>query len=292
MTSTMPRPDRVGDNEYVYSSWDLHAWPEMYFDDAGWVRFEPTPGDRASGVPGYTTGDFTVPEPTQAPSSSTDPRTADELERRRLDRGEGAVTPNGGGGSGSGTATGVLLGLAMAGLLVSPRLLRAAVRRRRWSTARTPAAIAEAAWSEVRDVALDLRLGWNETLTLRTQARRLTTEFGRPTGAETDGVVRGASRGPAADPAAVAALERLVRDVELARYARLSPDQTGRPENDVIADVNAVEGALRQGTVKRTRRAATWLPASLVRNGPGRSTRRGRTAGTAPLAEAGIDRAT
>ena len=30
-------------NEYIVSSDNLHAWPELHFDGLGWVRFEPTP---------------------------------------------------------------------------------------------------------------------------------------------------------------------------------------------------------------------------------------------------------
>ncbi|GMA91783.1 DUF3488 and transglutaminase-like domain-containing protein [Homoserinibacter gongjuensis] len=33
-----------GSNLYEVSTDDLHAWPELYFDDIGWLRFEPTPG--------------------------------------------------------------------------------------------------------------------------------------------------------------------------------------------------------------------------------------------------------
>lgn len=38
-----------------------HAWPEVYFQDYGWVRFEPTPrADGVEQVPGYTTGPTAV----------------------------------------------------------------------------------------------------------------------------------------------------------------------------------------------------------------------------------------
>ena len=47
-------PEQVGTDEYVYSAHDLHAWPELFFSGSGWVRFEPTPPGRASGVPDYT----------------------------------------------------------------------------------------------------------------------------------------------------------------------------------------------------------------------------------------------
>ncbi len=40
--------------EWVYKAHDLHAWPELYFQGSGWVRFEPTPGNRAATTPSYT----------------------------------------------------------------------------------------------------------------------------------------------------------------------------------------------------------------------------------------------
>ncbi|UVE50837.1 DUF3488 and transglutaminase-like domain-containing protein [Haloferax larsenii] len=35
--------ERVGDDEYVVRGLDSHAWVEVYFEDTGWVRFDPTP---------------------------------------------------------------------------------------------------------------------------------------------------------------------------------------------------------------------------------------------------------
>ncbi|MGM3293757.1 transglutaminase-like domain-containing protein, partial [Escherichia coli] len=37
-------PTEEGRGQWVYSTDDLHAWPELYFAGQGWVRFEPTPG--------------------------------------------------------------------------------------------------------------------------------------------------------------------------------------------------------------------------------------------------------
>ncbi len=38
---------------YVVRGTDAHAWPEIYFEDYGWVRFEPTPRDLTR-LPNYT----------------------------------------------------------------------------------------------------------------------------------------------------------------------------------------------------------------------------------------------
>ncbi|EWT03205.1 transglutaminase [Intrasporangium oryzae NRRL B-24470] len=44
---------RSGD-KYVVRSSDAHAWPELYFQGSGWLRFEPTPGSRSGAPPSYT----------------------------------------------------------------------------------------------------------------------------------------------------------------------------------------------------------------------------------------------
>ena len=42
----------VAGNEWVVTSHDAHAWPELYFQGFGWLRFEPTPRGRGA-RPGY-----------------------------------------------------------------------------------------------------------------------------------------------------------------------------------------------------------------------------------------------
>ncbi len=280
------RPQRVGPHQYVYSAHDLHAWPEMYFDGVGWVRFEPTPDDRANVVPGYTTGALNTPQPTELPSASAPAPKTDEFGRNRRQADAAAATTDGG-GSDSGGWTAAVVGLLAVGLTLSPRLARSVVRRRRWAAATTATEVAEAGWAEVRDVALDLRLPWDDAVTLRTRARGLAAAFGRPGADEREGYVRGGVRGAQANPEAAQALERLVNDVELARFAR---EATGRPAETVGADVERCAEALRAGSTKKRRRIAAWLPASLVRNGAWRSLGPARPAGVT-LNDAGVDRA-
>ncbi len=69
----------VGDRYEVRAS-DAHAWPELFFEGVGWLRFEPTPSERTGLAPGYTdltrdrapsTGGST---PSASPSPSSDAR--------------------------------------------------------------------------------------------------------------------------------------------------------------------------------------------------------------------------
>lgn len=49
--------ESVGENEYVVRGTDAHAWPEVYFEGWGWIRFEPTPrvdSTRTVAAPDYT----------------------------------------------------------------------------------------------------------------------------------------------------------------------------------------------------------------------------------------------
>jgi transglutaminase-like putative cysteine protease len=64
MARTLGLPARVGvgftqgelqnDGSYLVLGRNAHAWPEVWFDDYGWVPFEPTPGRGMPGAEGYT----------------------------------------------------------------------------------------------------------------------------------------------------------------------------------------------------------------------------------------------
>lgn len=47
-------PGTAEDGKYVVRASDAHAWPELYFQGFGWLRFEPTPGSRSGTPPPYT----------------------------------------------------------------------------------------------------------------------------------------------------------------------------------------------------------------------------------------------
>ncbi|MBW4040945.1 MAG: transglutaminase domain-containing protein [Acidobacteria bacterium] len=147
-----PGTVQPGSRARVVTSDDLHAWPELYFDGIGWVRFEPTPG-RGS-VPTYAPLPSTAvtSAPTKAPSAAaaaatptpTDSAAAGPVHRTGAGVAIGPVL------QGGGVALLVLL------LLALPGLLRAGLRRRR--LARLSRDGPDAAWREILDTALDLGL--------------------------------------------------------------------------------------------------------------------------------------
>jgi transglutaminase-like putative cysteine protease len=66
-----------GVSTYEVSTDDLHAWPELYLEGAGWTRFEPTPSRGV--VPTFSTlliDDPTTPEDESSPAPSAAPTTA------------------------------------------------------------------------------------------------------------------------------------------------------------------------------------------------------------------------
>jgi transglutaminase-like putative cysteine protease len=208
------RGERQGDGSWRITTADAHAWPELYFEGAGWLRFEPTPlGEGRAVLPTYTndaggTGagvQFPTGGPTTAPESSSG--LGAKLER--LESGAGPVPPvdlKVAKSTDSGPPlTLLLLGLLALALMVAPALGRAAIRRRRWSRASTPVERAHAAWAELRDDAGDFGHAWPASDSPRAAGTRL---------------IRGARLGnTAAD-----AVGLLIRAEERARYSRTPAD--------------------------------------------------------------------
>ncbi len=240
----------VGPTTYEFSTHDLHAWPELFFPGAGWVRFEPTPGARAESVPSYTRVDL-GPEVTAEPSPN-----ATKSDEGKTPRGPSPSTPATAGGEGSSLrwarAVLVLLGLlVLASLTALPALLRRRRRERRLLGG------IEDLWSELRDHAVDLGHSWPQGRSPRATGAWLAARFGA---AESDDVGERPRCGPEQDPVATEALDRLVEQVERARYARLTDELD---TDQAREDVASVEAALDHGVGPRIRRRARWWPRSL-----------------------------
>jgi transglutaminase-like putative cysteine protease len=148
---------------YTVTTEQAHAWPEVWFEDFGWLAFEPTPG-RAAPTPDYS-GTFddreapaaTVPTATTAPdptATSVPGAGGFGLEGDNSGAVTSTTVPGSGGGGGGGGVPGAVLGvvvalavvLATAGALVGAKSVRR--RRRRGAP---PAEAVAGAWAETVD---------------------------------------------------------------------------------------------------------------------------------------------
>ena len=234
-------PERRSGGKYVFTSDNLHSWPELYFEGVGWVRFEPTQGvgapfpqwaERTSApTPSLPTENIpTGPLEATEPTPSIDPTPA-------------ASAPNDGGrGSGGGVtlSAGWLVPIGALAILFLPAALRTAVRRGRMTRPLDEAAAAESAWLELRDFIRDLRLPWTGSMTPRARVRSVAP------------LLRD-------DDEALGALRRLALSVERARYARSLP-----VDAEPAADAKTVMAALSRGSQRGERVRALLLPASLL----------------------------
>src|SRR5262249_24547077 len=135
----------TGTGSYTVTTHDAHAWPELYFQGYGWLRFEPTPsgpnGQGTAYAPVYsqTPGGGTGP-PRLATGPTSNPGTATARATS-----PGGLPPNirlilgeDSGGAGAAPARDTvspweIFGLAVAGLaalaLIAPWCVRFVVRR-------------------------------------------------------------------------------------------------------------------------------------------------------------------
>ncbi|MER7544136.1 DUF3488 and transglutaminase-like domain-containing protein [Spirillospora sp. NPDC127506] len=269
----------VRPGEWVVRSRDAHAWPELYFQGTGWVRFEPTPsgaaGQGTAVAPAYSrpavsAGGGSNSSSAQAPDSSAPGGEAAASPsagaRHRDDQAPGSTSAAQDTEDDGFTATpwmaGALLTLMLLGV---PMALRAYTRRRRWAALTPPpppvpgapprpgparrraappdpAGAAHAAWREMRADALDHGLEWRASDSPRAAARRL--------GELLD-----------LDGASARALTRIARAEELARYSR---SRSPEPVERLRADVKTVREAFAASVGRRARWRARLLPPSTM----------------------------
>lgn len=266
---------------------DAHAWPELYFEGAGWTRFEPTP--TRGTTPPYTqqdvpTGDTDVPAlPEQGASAapSTAPSVPDNCPAQLRKQGEcgSPTTPGVTPPTDSGTPTGTVVGVALLAVVVLalpllPLLWRLRARRRRLglSAGRTPVRgriavppVGQGATGTGRGRGTEPDLpGYATAGTLA--AWQEITDTAWDHGIEPDD-----SRTPrkAADrvvrlgrlePDAAAAVHRVAGAVEQVLYAREPRASVGLTE-----DVATVRAGLRASAGRFTRIRAIVAPRSAVR---------------------------
>ncbi|GGV75826.1 transglutaminase [Streptomyces gelaticus] len=261
---------------------DAHAWPELYFEGAGWTRFEPTP-TRGS-TPSYTqeaapTGDTNVPALPEKGSSaapSAAPSVPDSCPAQMRKQGECGSTaaPGVAAPTDSGTPTGTVVGLVLLAVVVLalpllPLLWRLRARRRRLglSARRTPPTeqgvtgagtgsdrSAEPGRAPVHAVSGTLA-AWQE-ITDTAWDHGIEPDDSRTPRKAAARVVRLGQLGPDA----AAAVHRVAGAVEQVLYA---PEP--RPSTGLAEDVETARAGLRASADRITRIRAVVAPRSAVR---------------------------
>lgn len=243
---------RQSDGTWVVTTHDAHAWPELYFPGFGWLPFEPTPrGDGQAIAPTFTRTTPTALNEVGPTAPAVSPSTSPGLSaaiRKQLERetqtpataGRRTASPNGP------SWWWWLLALPVL-LLPAPGLARAAQRRRRWQRGRAGVPAAHASWAELRASAIDAGVGWVDGITPRAAGRLVVTDA-------------------ALDPAASAALGRVVQAEERARYA-IAP--TGLEADRLRADVASVARAMTADQPLVRRLVVLAWPRSTIRSARG-----------------------
>jgi transglutaminase-like putative cysteine protease len=241
---------------------DAHAWPELYFQGYGWLRFEPTPSGGADGQ-----GTATAPTYTQQPanvfqqttgatgnngtSGSAHSTTGDSAAlKSHLKTSLGGANGADYSSPPPGLSGWQIFGLAVLGLLVlimlvvaAPAGARLLIRRWRWRSAHRhggDAALAHAAWRELRDDLVDYRAGYSLSESPRALAARVSESLLLPA-------------------PAMAALRRVAMAEERARYAARPDSGAGLRE-----DSATVRRAIAAASPRRTRWLARLFPSSVI----------------------------
>jgi hypothetical protein len=234
---------------------DAHAWPELFFAGAGWLRFEPTPANIA-GLAGQATA-FSPPysNPQEDATVNTNPQTGLPAQsnpssqtpsghankKQFIGKLKGATGGAGNAGVHRKSSSSPLAAVAivlLAILLIAPGVTRLITRRWRWWKAHDDAARAHVAWCELRDDLTDHRIPSRPSESPRTLARRVTQVLGL-TDAERE------------------ALDRIALAEERASYAA-SPTSSAQLRSDTAL----VRRAVARASGLRARWSARIAPTS------------------------------
>ena len=236
MARTLGIPSRVvvgftqgtqeDDGTWKVTVHDAHAWPELWFDGVGWVRFEPTPrGDATVRAPAY------APITDQVPGANAD----DRRFRQDLEGFTAGATDLGTDYRGIANRIAISIALLVGLMLLTLPMIRRIVRRRVRLHRGGYVSVVDGAWSEVGATASDLGQPWSAYSTPRQSAERLTRGMSQP---------------------AAAALRRLRIQVEQVRYA-LQPNR-GTAVTSVLTERSAAVRADVRVVVKELRGRVRW----------------------------------
>ncbi len=235
------QPERADGDTWVFTSFNVHAWPELYFEGVGWVKFEPTPSVGAP-FPSYAQRITNLPT-----NTATVPNATEQTDTTKGPRDTGSTTTDGAAGAGNagGGRTTLpsrwwLLAALVVVVLALPATTRLAIRRRRMTRPVDDGEAAESAWRELRDHIIDLRMPWTGSMTPRARQRAV------------EPMLEG-------DVSGLAALRRLTLTVERVRYAAALP-----PGASSADDAREVMGVISKTADAGQRIRAVLWPASLL----------------------------
>jgi transglutaminase-like putative cysteine protease len=241
-------PGAADKGTYTVRSSDAHAWPELYFEGIGWLRFEPTPsGTQNTVAPPYSLAP-TTPGP-DGPQTSGASGSATSNASRPAERNDpGATDPGDTTAGGSGfagwfgprlrtTLLWVVLGLLVGvlGSLAVPLAARTRLRRRLRHAPDEPTRV-EIEWQAMTERIGDLGVIPPRGSTPR-QAGRFYQREAYLEGDQTE------------------ALRRVVSGVERSRYA-----PPGTTVTDIRAVTHAVVKAVSGVRRRKDRLRAAWWP--------------------------------
>lgn len=238
------------DGTWVVTTADAHAWPELYFSGAGWLRFEPTPGgaggQQTAVEPAYVSGSTSGsgPQGSKGNGGSANTGKSPQGSTKNITRhlqGEnqgGPATP--GAAKQPGPPIGLIVLAVLVVIAVAPATIRLFSRRRRWSAAAGDAGLAAAAWQELCADLDDYGTPCGPSESPRALARRIGSFSGM-------------------DESGRQALGRVTTVVERARYAPV-PAAAGA----IRTDVATVRRTLARSASRGARWRARLLPASTL----------------------------
>jgi transglutaminase-like putative cysteine protease len=269
------------DGTWVVRSRDAHAWPELYFEGTGWVRFEPTPGAVAlagqgtATTPSYAeaatvgTGPSRGGQATPAPSSPA--ATTGQATPGVSPQQGGRLDERGGLTSAApkrdtslwipvGWITGILLILL---ILAMPMGVRLAARHRRWARAARTADHEAEARAPARRTGLEAGPADPEEAAHAAWAEMRADAIDHGLPWRSSDSPRSAAHhlaglleltDPLTDPAS-AALHRIARAEERARYAPVPG-----PADTLRADVQIMRNVFAESVDRQARLRARFVP--------------------------------
>jgi transglutaminase-like putative cysteine protease len=240
-------PGEQGEEGWSVSIRDMHAWPELYFANHGWVRFEPTPASVTGSAPSWTvqTEDSAESDPSANPSS--EPTAGDESPGAVPSTGPSELPTDLGQGAGAAWGRTLITAgivLVLLAILAAPATIRVRRRSGRLNRSGPAEEQVEAAWAEIRDTVVDYGGSWPEG-SPRTIGREVADQL---------------------DAEESESMSRVATLVERSRYAR-SFDHGG-----AMSELPTMTSEIRRGVAApagwRYKIMALLLPRSLFRRRP------------------------